>query len=80
MDLGTKATRRALMGGVLSLVSYGLIVFALSIEQAGPITALRETSVVFAALIGSIFPNEELTLRRVISGLIVVAGTFFLSV
>jgi uncharacterized membrane protein len=41
---------------------------------AGPITALRETNVVFAVLIGWLFLGEALTPRRAIACGIVAVG------
>ncbi|MCX7355029.1 MAG: EamA family transporter [Alphaproteobacteria bacterium] len=39
-----------------------------------PVSALRETSVVFAALIGSLFLGEQFGARRVIAAFVVASG------
>jgi drug/metabolite transporter (DMT)-like permease len=61
-------------GGIVSLVAYGIIIFAMSLGPMGPVSALRETSVVFAALIGRFFLNERLTVYRVAACIVVAIG------
>jgi drug/metabolite transporter (DMT)-like permease len=67
-------TIKALAGGVVALFAYALVVIAFSMGPAGPITALRETSVVFAILIGWLFLGEKLTAPRIVAGAIVAVG------
>jgi hypothetical protein len=43
-------------------------------EAMGVVSALRETSVVWAAIIGRIFLKEKLTVRRIGSCLAIAAG------
>jgi len=59
---------------MVSLIAYGAVIAAFAFGPAGPITALRETSVVFAVLIGRVFLGEALTLRRVTACAIVAVG------
>jgi drug/metabolite transporter (DMT)-like permease len=59
-------------GGIVFLIAYGIIIFAMSLGPMGPVSALRETSVTFAALIGRFFVQERLTVYR-LAGCIVVA-------
>jgi drug/metabolite transporter (DMT)-like permease len=61
-------------GGVVSLIAYGIIIYAMSLGAMGPVSALRETSVVFAALIGRFFLDERLTAYRVAACVVVAAG------
>jgi uncharacterized membrane protein len=65
---------KALGGGAVSLVAYGLVIWAVTISPMGPVSALRETSVVFAALIARIFLREALTLRRLAASLVICLG------
>jgi uncharacterized membrane protein len=44
----------------------------------GSVSALRETSVLFAVLLGRIFFGEALTVRRIISVLVIAAGALCL--
>jgi len=67
-------TWKALAGGLLSFGSYGAIIAALALGNVGAISALRETSIVFSALIGRIFLGETLSLRRALVCLAVTAG------
>jgi uncharacterized membrane protein len=60
------------------MVAYGVVVAAFALGPAGPITALRETSVVFAVVIGWMFLGEPLSARRVFACLIVAAGAILL--
>ena len=59
-------------------MAYGAVIAAFALGPAGPVTALRETSVVFAALIGWLFLGEALTLRRVGACTVVALGAFCL--
>ncbi|MDR6146219.1 drug/metabolite transporter (DMT)-like permease [Sphingomonas sp. SORGH_AS870] len=61
-------------GGLASLLAYGIVIVAMSLGPMGPVSALRETSVVFAALIGRIFLGETLTRCRIAACLVVAAG------
>lgn len=73
-------TWKALGGGLFAMVGYGVVVAAFALGPAGPITALRETSVVFAALIGWLFLKEALTFKRIASCAIVAVGAIFLGI
>jgi drug/metabolite transporter (DMT)-like permease len=61
-------------GGVVSLIAYGIIILAMSLGPMGPVSALRETSVVFAALIGRFFLNERLSAYRLAACIVVAIG------
>jgi drug/metabolite transporter (DMT)-like permease len=66
--------QKSAIGGVLGLLGYCIIIWAISISPMGPVSALRETSVVFAALIGWFFLKENLTLRRMAACGIIAIG------
>lgn len=74
LDLRARDTWKAVVAGLLSFGSYGAIVAALALGNVGAISALRETSIVFSALIGRLFLGETLSLRRVLVCLTVTAG------
>jgi drug/metabolite transporter (DMT)-like permease len=65
---------KAASGGVISLLAYGAIIWAMQESAMGAVSALRETSVVFAALLGAIFLNERLTGWRIAACCIIAAG------
>lgn len=74
LDLRARDTWKAVAGGLLSFGSYGAIVAALALGNVGAISALRETSIVFSALIGRLFLGEALSVRRALVCLTVTAG------
>ena len=67
-------TAKAIAGGVLSIASYGAMVAALSLGKLGPVSALRETSVIFSMLMGRLLLGEPLTRRRIVTGTVVAIG------
>jgi drug/metabolite transporter (DMT)-like permease len=66
--------RRAMFGGVVSFVAYGLVLWAMTRASIGGVSALRETSVVFAALFGMFLLGERAAARRLLGAVIVAAG------
>lgn len=78
LDLRSPETWKALAGGVVALLAYVAVVAAFALAPAGPITALRETSVVFAVLIGRLFLGERLTPRRMLACATVALGAICL--
>ncbi|RUV44379.1 MAG: EamA family transporter [Mesorhizobium sp.] len=78
VDLRAPETRKALSGGLFALLAYGAVVAAFALGPAGPITAIRETSVVFAAFIGRFFLGEQLTPRRIGACAVVALGAICL--
>lgn len=79
IDFRASVTWKAFGGGVVAMMAYGLVVVAYSFAPAGLVTAVRETSVVFAVLIGAFFLGEPLTLRRLAACLVVAAGAICVS-
>lgn len=65
---------KAASGGMISLAAYGAIIWAMQGNAMGAVSALRETSVVFAALLGATFLGERLTAWRVAACCIIAAG------
>lgn len=62
------------LGGVLSLTAYGLVVWAQSRGNLASIAALRETSIVIAALIATVVFRERLGRLRTTAAATVLAG------
>lgn len=60
--------------GVISFLGYGLVLWAQTFAPIAQVTALRETSVVFGALIAWVVLREQLGLRRWLGAIIVAAG------
>jgi drug/metabolite transporter (DMT)-like permease len=59
IDPFARETLKAAAGGVFSLLGYGAIIWALSLSSMGQVSALRETSILFAVLMGRIFLREQ---------------------
>jgi drug/metabolite transporter (DMT)-like permease len=70
----------SLVGGLVSIGAYGIVIWALQGDAMGAVSALRETSVVFAVLIGRIFLREAVSLKRWLACIVVAAGTICLGV
>jgi drug/metabolite transporter (DMT)-like permease len=56
--------RVAALAGAGQLATYAMVLWAYRLSPLGPVSALRETSVVFATLIGWRFLGEKLTAAR----------------
>jgi drug/metabolite transporter (DMT)-like permease len=69
---------RGVAGGVLATVGYGIVLWAMSRGAMANVAALRETSVVFAALIGTRLLGEGFGARRVGAALCVALGVLLL--
>jgi drug/metabolite transporter (DMT)-like permease len=68
----------SLIGGVVSIAAYGIVIWALQSGAMGTVSALRETSVVFAVLIGRVFLRETVSAKRWLACMIVAAGAICL--
>ena len=68
-----------LAGGAISIVAYTIVLWAQTSGALAPIAALRETSIVFGALIGALFLDERLGARRAIAAGVVLAGVVLIS-
>ena len=68
-----------LAGGVISLAAYSIVLWAQTSGALAPIAALRESSIVFGALIGALFLHEPLGHRRAAAAGVVLAGVLLLS-
>lgn len=61
-------------GGVLSLLSYGAVVWAQSRGSLALVAALRETSVLFAGVLGALFFAERFSRARTAATVLAVTG------
>ena len=68
-----------LTGGVLAGLAYGLVLFAKTMAPLGMVSALRETSVIFASMIGLFWFGEGPARTRLTAAVIVTAGIVLLS-
>lgn len=66
--------RRALAGGACALAAYSIALWAMTRAPVALVAVLRETSVIFAAVIGVVVFREKLTRRRLAATGAVFAG------
>jgi drug/metabolite transporter (DMT)-like permease len=83
-DVLLKQPRRILLSGLaagaLSVLAYGLVLWAQTRGALAPIAALRETSVIFGAIIGTLVFREPFGRARITATVLVVAGIVLLNV
>jgi drug/metabolite transporter (DMT)-like permease len=79
-QLARNGLKIALFGGGASFIAYSLVIWAFTKAPIALVTALRETSIIFALLIGVFFLKERLNLVKVISTALTVLGAFLLRV
>ena len=72
--------RYGLVAGGLSIASYGAALYGFSISNVAMISALRETSVVFAVLMGAKWLKEGVSPRRIAAAGALVAGLVLMQV
>jgi drug/metabolite transporter (DMT)-like permease len=65
---------RGAIGGTVANVGYGIAIYALALGPMAHVAALRETSVLFGALIGTLLLGEPFGARRVAAALVIVIG------
>src|SRR5581483_4274548 len=65
---------RGILGGALSVVSYGIVLWAMTLAPIAVVAALRETSVLFGAVLAVVWLKEPLRLARIGAALLILAG------
>jgi drug/metabolite transporter (DMT)-like permease len=63
-----------LIAGALSIVTYGLALYAFRLGATPRLAALRETSILFATVIAVVFLKERMTTGRLAGVLVIAAG------
>jgi drug/metabolite transporter (DMT)-like permease len=66
--------RYGVAAGALSILSFGAALYAFSLMETAKVSALRETAVVFAAVMGSLFLGESFGGRRIAAAVVLAAG------
>ena len=83
-DVLLKQPKRILLAGLaagaLSVLAYGLVLWAQTRGALAPIAALRETSVIFGAIIGTLVFREPFGRTRIAATVLVVTGIVLLNV
>ncbi|NQU60741.1 MAG: EamA family transporter [Rhodospirillales bacterium] len=70
--------KKGAIGGVLSFFAYALVIWAMTITPMTYVSALRETSVILAAFIGTRILSEPFGARRIAAAACVAAGVILL--
>jgi len=82
MGAGLGATFRAwrtiVIGGAASFIAYAIVVYAFTQSSIALVTALRETSIIFAMLIGVLALGEKMSIVKTISALTALGGAILL--
>jgi drug/metabolite transporter (DMT)-like permease len=82
-DVLLKQPKRILLAGLaagaLSVLAYGLVLWAQTRGALAPIAALRETSVIFGAIIGTLIFREPFGRTRIVATVLVATGIVLLN-
>ena len=62
------------LSGVLQFGAYALVIWAMSLGSMASVSALRETSVIFATLIGAVVLKERVGALRIAAAILVALG------
>ncbi|MSP47872.1 MAG: EamA family transporter [Alphaproteobacteria bacterium] len=65
---------RGTVGGIIATLGYGIAIWALSLGAMAHVAAIRETSVLFATLMGTFLLGESFGRRRIAAAALVVVG------
>ena len=70
--------RFALVGGGVSFLAYAMVTWSFTMAPIALVTALRETSIIFALFLGTFFLKERLDVMKVLATLLTVLGVIML--
>ncbi len=73
-----RAWKLGVLGGLISLIAYWIVIWAMTQAPIALVSAVRETSMVFAVLIGVFVLRERLDLARLLSICTTLIGTVML--
>jgi drug/metabolite transporter (DMT)-like permease len=66
--------RRGLIGGALQALAYGIVLWAMTLAPIAIVAGLRETSVLFGALIAVLVLKEPFRAARMVAAALILAG------
>jgi drug/metabolite transporter (DMT)-like permease len=78
-DVPRRVLASGLVAGALSVLAYGLVLWAQTRGELAPIAALRETSVIFGAVIATVVFHEPFGRWRIAATAVVVVGVLLLN-
>jgi uncharacterized membrane protein len=68
----------ALIIGFGALFTYLMILYALTLERAGYVSAVREFSIVIGSVFGFVFLKEKVTVNKMSGILLIISGLIFI--
>jgi drug/metabolite transporter (DMT)-like permease len=71
--------RLGLLGGLFAVTAYGIVLYANTLAPMAAVSAVRESSVVIAALIGIVAFGERPWRGRLVAAAVVAAGVALLA-
>ena len=73
-NLRSKEFKLICIGSLLSFIAYGIILWSFKYMQAGYVASLRESSIIFATILGLFFLKEKVSKTRILSACIFFIG------
>jgi len=73
-NITKKEIGKGLSAGILAILSYGIVVWAMKHIEIAYVSSIRETSIVIATLIGFLLLGEKHAKKRIIPTIIVLCG------
>ena len=64
---------------LIANTGYGIAIYALALGPMAHVAALRETSVLFGALMGTLLLGEPFGVRRVVAAAVIVSGLILMN-
>jgi len=68
------------VGALASAAAYAMVIYAMGVAPMGMVSSLRETSVIFAALIGSLVFREPFGRQRIVAATLVCCGVVLIKI
>ncbi len=67
-------------GALAAAFAYAMVIYAMSVAPMGLVSSLRETSVIFAALIGTLMFREPFGRQRIVAAILVCLGVVLIKI
>ena len=67
-------------GALATATAYAMVIFAMGVAPMAMVSSLRETSVIFAALIGTLMFREPFGRQRIIAAILVCVGVMLIKI
>jgi drug/metabolite transporter (DMT)-like permease len=77
-NLNIKIISWGIPAGILAILSYGIVVWAMKYIEIAYVSSIRETSIVIATLIGFFLLGEKQAKKRIMPAVLVLGGITFL--